>query len=348
MAIYLSQKDLRQIDGYYTHQSYVAGKTAGQFDFIDTNVIRMFSPITVPLNDYQMSGSNRYGTPQDMQNEVQEFILTQDKSFPIVIDSMVEKSSAGTMNPAARLKQEVDEQVLPTQDKYALAQYIKNAGKVVAAAAPTKSNILEMLSDAGAVMDNALTPSESRYCFIGASLFSKLRLADQVVHLEGTGVKAVERGVIGEVMGFNVVKVPDIYLPTSTYFLCYHKNAVENPHKIASTKIHKDPPGISGYLMEGRFVYDAFVKNHKSGGVYAAIASGTQQATPTIAISGTTATITSTGANAIKATVDGTDPRYSASAVTIQSGGTVEVKSGQTVKAVAYGAFTSDVAEKAN
>ncbi|MBP1557010.1 MAG: hypothetical protein J6A76_03760, partial [Oscillospiraceae bacterium] len=106
--------------------------------------------------------------------------------------------------------------------------------------------------------------------------------------------------------------------------------------------------GISGSLLEGRFLYDAFVKNHKSGGVYAAVASGSKQADPTISVSGGVATFTSEGAEEIKYTLDGTDPRYSKSAKTVQSGGTAAVDSKvvKLVKAVAYGAFTSDVASK--
>ena len=45
-------------------------------------------------------------------------------------------------------------------------------------------------------------------------------------------------------------------------------------------------------------------------------------------------------------TTDGSDPRYSGSAMTISTGGTVTVGASYTVKAVAYGTFTSDVAVK--
>ena len=346
MAIHVSEKTLRMIDKEYTHSSYFASRTAGDVKFVDTGVINMFSPVTVPMNDYKMSGANRYGDPQDMQNEVQKFILTQDKSFSLVLDKRNQKQTSGTFGAGARLRQQVEEQAIPTQDKHVAACWIRDAGFVVGVTAPAKGTILDQLSDAGVAMDNKLVPAENRYCAIGASLFGKLRLSDQVIHLEGTGNKALKKGEMGECMGFNIIKVPDSYIPEGAYFLCWHKQSVENPHQIADTKVHQDPPGISGDLLEGRFLYDAFVKARKCGGVYAAVASASKQAAPTIAISGTTATITSAGATAIKATTDGSDPRYSKTAVTIQTGGTVAVKSGETVKAVAYGTFTSDVAEK--
>ena len=48
-------------------------------------------------------------------------------------------------------------------------------------------------------------------------------------------------------------------------------------------------------------------------------------------------------------TVDGSDPRYSASRELVASGGTVNLASGQVLRAYAYGEgkYPSDVAEKA-
>lgn len=344
MAIHVSEKTLKKIDQVYTHASYFASRVAGDINFVDTGVINMFSPVTVPLSNYTMSGTNRYGTPTDMQNEVQTFVLSQDKGFSIVLDKRNQKQVSGTFGAGARMRQQVEEQAIPTQDKWVAAAWVKDAGKVAGVAAPAKNTILEMLSDAGVAMDNALVPSENRYCAIGATLFGKLRLSDAVIALEGTGNKAVKKGAMGEAMGFEIVKVPDSYLPANCYFLCWHQKSVENPHQIADTKIHQDPPGISGDLLEGRFLYDGFVKGKKSGGVYAAVATASKQANPTIAIASGVATITSANATSIKATVDGSDPRYSKTAVTLQSGGTVTVPTGATVKAVAYGTFTSDVA----
>ena len=346
MAIHVAEETLRKIDKIYTHTSYFAGRTAGEIKFVGTGVVNMFSPVTVPMNNYKMTGANRYGDPQDMQNEVQTFVLTQDKSFSLVLDKRNQKQTNGTFGAGARLRQQVDEQAIPMQDKYVAAAWIRDAGHVVGMDKPTKSNILDAFSGAGVAMDNDLVPPENRYIAIGATLYGQLRLADQVIKLEGTGNKALKKGEMGECMGFTIIKVPDRYIPQNAFFLGWHQKSVENPHQIADTKIHQDPPGISGDLLEGRFLYDGFVHGKKCGGVYAAVASGSKQATPTIAISGSTATVTSSGATSIKATTDGSDPRYSKTAVTIQSGGTVTVKSGETVKAVAYGTFTSDVAEK--
>ena len=114
--------------------------------------------------------------------------------------------------------------------------------------------------------------------------------------------------------------------------------------KLNDYKIHSDPPGISGDLVEGRVIFDAFVKGSKAAGIYVAAANGTVSAAPTISISGHQATISGTGT--VLYTIDGSDPRYSASAQTYSDAVTVE--SGDVVRACAIDGekFCSPVAEK--
>lgn len=47
-----------------------------------------------------------------------------------------------------------------------------------------------------------------------------------------------------------------------------HPCATVAPAKLEDYKIHEDPPGISGSLVEGRIVYDAFVLENKAKGIY--------------------------------------------------------------------------------
>ena len=83
--------------------------------------------------------------------------------------------------------------------------------------------------------------------------------------------QSIAKGVCGEVFGMNVVRVPKSYLPEGVYFLVAHKDAVLMPYKIADAKVHEDPVGVSGALIEGRHYYDAYVLGAKCGGVYALV-----------------------------------------------------------------------------
>ena len=152
-------------------------------------------------------------------------------------------------------------------------------------------------------------------------------------------------------MGAQVITVPDDYLMkgnSQAYFLIVYKNSVLQPKKVQDYFVKENPAGINGALIEGRFIYDAFVIGAKCDGVYACVKANAQQATPTINVSGTTATITSAGAAKIRFTLDGTDPRFSDTAQETTSGGTATFKTGDTIKAVAFGGevFHSNVAEK--
>ena len=51
-------------------------------------------------------------------------------------------------------------------------------------------------------------------------------------------------------------------------FLIAHPSATVAPTKLESYKTHLDPPGISGQLVEGRIVYDAFVLENKAKALY--------------------------------------------------------------------------------
>ena len=102
---------------------------------------------------------------------------------------------------------------------------------------------------------------------IGATAFAKLVLSPEFLNLEKLGNKALGAGVVGEVRGLKIVPVPDAYMPAKTHILTVKKAAVLAPTQIKDMKIHEDAPGISGALMEIRWLFDAFVLDAKNKGV---------------------------------------------------------------------------------
>ena len=341
-----AEKYSKQIDQVYTHVSYVAPVAGVDYDFTGVATLNVFSPETVPLTDYDPDEG--YGNPKRMGNTVQEMTVTQDKKFTLIIDKKDKLSTNGTMEAGSRLKQQLNEQVVPTQDKYALAQFVKHAGKIVGVAAPTTDKaVYKMLLAARGVMNNSLVPNDGRYCFIGSTYAGNLIDSGVVVANPQIAGKSYTKGDIGKVLGFKVIEIPDNYLPEGCYMLCVHRNSILNPHKIQDASVMKSEM-YNGDRMNGRFLYDAFVMGKKAVGVYAAVENGKKQADPTISVSGGVATFTSEGAEEIKYTLDGSDPRYSKEAKTVQSGGTATVDAAKVkeIKAVAYGTFTSNVASK--
>ena len=76
------------------------------------------------------------------------------------------------------------------------------------------------------------------------------------------------KGVVSNLDGANVIKVPASRLPENFGFLLAHPSATVAPTKLEDYKAHRDPPGISGSLVEGRIVYDAFVLDNKKKALY--------------------------------------------------------------------------------
>lgn len=76
------------------------------------------------------------------------------------------------------------------------------------------------------------------------------------------------KGVIAMIDGASVIKVPANRLPDDFGFMVAHPCATVAPTKLEDYKIHQDPPGISGSLVEGRICYDAFVLDNKAKAIY--------------------------------------------------------------------------------
>lgn len=75
-------------------------------------------------------------------------------------------------------------------------------------------------------------------------------------------------GVIARLDGMDVQKIPANRLPEGFEFMVAHPCATVAPVKLQDFNIHDNPPGISGTLVEGRVVYDAFVLENKAKGIY--------------------------------------------------------------------------------
>ena len=348
MAVNLATKYSSQIAEVFTAGSFVKGKTSTTFDLTGVKTLKVYTPVTVPEVDYTREGMSRYGTVTEMQDIVQELKMTQDKAFTLTIDKGNYLDQNMSKKAADMLRLQINEQSTPAADKYALKQFAKMAGTIATTdSAPTKDTIVELISTGAQTLDDNLVPDGDRYIYVTAEVYKMIRLSPEFTGLEGLCVKAIGKGICGEISGLNIVRVPKSYMPTGCYFIITHKNSVLMPYKISDAKVHNDPVGVSGALIEGRHYYDAFVLGAKSKGVYALVQKSSKLTAPILAISSMAVTATKpSGAEEMRYTVDGTDPRYSDSAKVYTSA--VTMTSGATFRVVAFaeGKFTSDVADK--
>ncbi len=348
-TINLASKFERWVDDAFAHESILSGATSDRVDFTGVNEVSVYSVDKMKMNDYQRTGTSRYGTIEEIGDRVQTFKIEKDRSFTGSIDEGNAQDQYNIKGASQRLHVQIRDVVIPEVETYVLTKWATNGGTIAGVAEPTADTLLGMIQAGASVMNNAHVPKRGRSIFIAETYAAMLPNLSNLTYLERLGSQALTENKLPRVAGFDVHVVPDGDMPANVYFILQHKDACPFVQKLAKYKIQKDPMGIDGNVIEGRVRYWADVLGEKSAGVYAAVATAAKQATPS-AGTGVNPTLTSANASAIKYTLDGTDPRYSNTAVSIATGSAITGGSaGLTLKAVAYGAagkYTSDILTK--
>ena len=238
----------------------------------------------------------RYGATTEVQDTIQTMPLTQDKAVSLSVDKGNNTQQMMVKNAGVVMARELREQFVPMFDKYALARWsglmtsapswASNVGKGVDSSL-TKSNIVEAIFAGVTAIRNEGTDVADAYCYIGETNFAKLLLSSEFLNIDKLGERNLERGVMGKVRGLQIVPVPDSYLNASVVnsssvvtaennpnitkdinFMIVKKSVVLAPTKIKDAKVHQDPPGISGALLEVRWLFDAFALETRAKGIY--------------------------------------------------------------------------------
>ena len=302
----LHEKYAKKIQTEYVLNSLVMGKLNNSYDFSGVRTVKITTPVTVPYNDYNRNlSANRYGTPKEMEDRIQELTMTQDKSFTLVIDKGNQSDQQGVKGGAKMLRLQIAEQGVPMIDAYIFTTLGENAGSLVSGSALTTDNVVNIIATATAKMDDDEVPGDGRTLFVTSNAYKTLRLSDQFISVELLGKKSLSKGEVGEFDNMTVIKVPSKRFPDGMQFLIVHKAAATAPHKINDAKLHTDPPGISGNLLEGRDYYDCFIFAPKAVGVYAYFTGRAQTTAPTI--NATSGALSGSGAGAVSGPDTGTD-----------------------------------------
>lgn len=279
MAINLAEKYAKKVDERFKLKSLTEGIVNHDYDWDGVQTVKIYSIPTVALNDYSRTGSNRYGEPAELEDSVQTATLSQDKSFTYTIDKGNNVDQMNVKGAGKSLQREIDEVIVPTKDIYRINKIaqaaITNGGTNDTPGAITKSNAFEEFLDGQAYLDNKKVPQTGRVALIKASVYKFLKLDDSFVKASDIAQKFLINGQVGEIDGVKLVKAPDSYFPSNVDFIISHPSVTVSAEKLAEYKIHDNPPGINGNLVEGRVYYDAFVLDSKKDGCYAHRSSAT-------------------------------------------------------------------------
>lgn len=272
--INLVTKFLPYVDEIFTTESKKSLVTNNDFDWIGAHAVKVYKIGTAQLNDYDRNGAkastqwSRYGAVQDLDATTEEHTLKKDRSFTFVIDKLDQDETGNALNSASALAREVRQVVIPEVDTYTYNEMVKGAGTKPDAITLTKENIYTEIIKAGNTLDNAEVPETERVLVVTPDVHLLMKQCADITMETDIGNDMRLKGVIGNLDGATVVKVPAARMPKDFGFMLCHKVATVAPTKLEDYKVHQDPPGINGTLIEGRICYDAFVLENNAKAIY--------------------------------------------------------------------------------
>lgn len=334
MAINYATKYADKVAETFVQTSVTDDDCGKDYEFVGAQTVKIGSVDTVPETQYKRTGDNRYGETYDLGDTLQEMVCTQAPAFSFTIDKLDGTDQAIKKSAARALRRQLEKVTVPGVDKYRIKKWALGGNIVIKlTTAPTKATIIESIMDLGVAMDNAGVPTEGRTLYIAASYYKLVKLSTEFIALKDMGEKAVGKGVVGELDGMRVKKVPDNYMPKGVYCFVKYKGSTVDPVKLQECRILNEVKGYSGPVVEGVTYHDAFVIGAKGDGIAVLGSSDAVLDAPTIAVSSAhAATITAVSGVQFLYTTDGTNPRYSTTAKVYTAA--VTLSEGQTFKAV--------------
>ena len=272
MAINLAAKFLPYVDEKFTTESKKSLITNQDFDWTGAKTVKVYKITTSAMNDYDRAGTgsnnSRYGKVAGLDATTEEFTLTKDRSFTFAIDKLDSDETVRNLQAASALERQVREVVVPEVDTYVYNVMCTKAGTKPEAKALTNTKIYTEILAANLALDEAEVPETGRVILVTPATYVLMKQDTNITMETDIGNDLRLKGVIGMLDGATVVKVPANRLPENFGFMVAHPCATVAPTKLADYKIHEDPPGISGSLVEGRINYDAFVLDNKAKAIY--------------------------------------------------------------------------------
>ena len=272
MAINLVTKFLPYVDEKFTAESKKSLLTNNDFDWTGAHTVKVYKISTGTMNDYDRDGTgenaSRYGAASTLNATTEEFTLAKDRSFTFTIDKLDTDETGQQLQAATALARQQREVIIPEVDTYVYNVMCTKAGTKPAGVALTEENIYTEILKASETLDNEFVPETGRVLVVTPATYTLMKQCKNITMETDIGNDMRLKGVIGMLDGASVIKVPANRLPAQFGFMLAHPSATVAPTKLEDYKIHQDPPGISGSLVEGRIVYDAFVLDNKTKAIY--------------------------------------------------------------------------------
>ena len=275
MSVDLVAKFSPYVDEQFKAESKLNLLTNDDIDWTGAHTVRVYKVTTPRTYDYDRDGStltdgkwSRYGPVAGLDATTEELTLKKDRSFTFAIDKMDEDETGDVLNAAVALARQIKEVVIPEVDTYTYGVMCAGAGTKPAAMVLTSDNIYDSILAGNSALDDAEVSETNRVLMVTPAVYKLMKRNPDITMETDIGQEQRQLGVIGMLDGCSVIKVPANRVPEDFGFMIAHPSATVAPVKLEEYKIHIDPPGLSGNLVEGRVCYDAFVLDNKKNGIY--------------------------------------------------------------------------------
>ena len=266
MAIDLVERYYSSVDELFKNESKRSLVTNQDYSFVGANSIRIYNVSTAQMHDYNREGTgngSRYGNIDTLAATTQMFKLDKDRSFNFVIDALDIDETGAVLEAAKALARQQREVVIPEIDSYTYNIMCENAGTTPAAVNLTATNIYDEICKAGEALDNAEVPETGRVLIVTPGVYRIMKKCKEIVLETNIGQDMRLQGVVSNLDGASVQKVPANRLPENFGVMLCHPMATTAPVKLTAAVLHQNPPGVSGWLVEGRYNYGAFGPTNK-------------------------------------------------------------------------------------
>ena len=252
MAINYAEKFSPIVDERFKLGPLTAGMTNGEYDWVGVETVKVYSIPTAAMNNYTLTGSSRYGTPSELQNMVQELKVTQDRSFTFTIDRKSHDDTMMVMEAGRALRRQIDEIILPELDTYRIAALVAGckSAHVHNSNNTSASNAYALFLAGQEDLDNAKVPQGGRFAIVTPGFLNFLKQNENFIKESDMSQRIMINGVIGEVDGVAIVRAPASYFPNGIQCIITNRMVMPSPVKLQDYKIHIDPPGINGWLVD--------------------------------------------------------------------------------------------------
>lgn len=256
------------MDEIFTTESKKEILTNQDFSFKGAHTVKIYKISTGKMNDYGRSGPDtgnwsRYGEVEALSATTEICTLKKDRSFTFAIDTLDSEETEDALEAASALARQVREVAIPEIDTYVFSVMTSLAGIKPAAKALTKTNIYEEITNSNKLLDDEEIPETGRILVVTPATYLLMKQCKDITMETDIGNDMRIRGVIANLDGLTVMKIPASRLAENFGFMIAHPCATVAPTKLESYVTHHNPPGINGDLVEGRIVYDAFVLENK-------------------------------------------------------------------------------------